>query len=153
MDAQHLELADDFLHRKRTGRGLGVENDFAAVAVDQLARIVGRLIGLALRVAGNDLDLASAQAPGCVELVHLGHHGVARRDAELCHAPGQDGGHADADRFVLCAGNERESDSGGRGHGTRGLDESAAILRRFLRIEHGLLQTFGWACDSSVRSL
>src|SRR6185437_8349701 len=87
------------LDGKRPGRRLRTQNDLAAVRVDQLARVVRRFVGFAFRIAGDDLEHASAQAAGRVELVDLELKRIARRDTELRDTARQNRRDADLDGF------------------------------------------------------
>src|SRR3981189_1396745 len=103
MDTEDAEITRDLMHRERTGRGLGIEEKFAAIGVDEFARDPGRFLRLALGIADHHLDLTAAPTAGGVDLVDLDHRAVARRGSELRHAAGQDRRHSDLDGLGLRA--------------------------------------------------
>ena len=60
MDAQHAQIARDFVYRKCPGGRFAVENNFAAFTGDKLARDARRLFRLSFGVANHHLDFAAA---------------------------------------------------------------------------------------------
>ncbi|MPM85514.1 hypothetical protein SDC9_132595 [bioreactor metagenome] len=85
--AQHAQIARHLMHGKRAGGRLRIQQNLAAIRIDQLARHACGLLRLALRVADHHLDLAPTQSARGVELFHLQHHCIARGDAQRGNAP------------------------------------------------------------------
>ncbi len=77
MDAEHAEVLGYLVHGKRAGGRLGIDQDLAPVGIDELAGDTRRLLGLALRVPDDHLDLAAAYAASSVDLLHLHPHGIS----------------------------------------------------------------------------
>ena len=103
VNAEHAEIARDFMHRERSRRCFAIEQQFAAIGVDEFARDAGGFLRLPLGIADHHFDLPAGQAAGGVDLLDFQHHGVARRGAELRDAAGQNGRHADLDGLGLRA--------------------------------------------------
>ena len=79
VDAEHAEIARDLMHGEGAGRGLRIDQNFAAVGVDQFARHAGRFLRLALGVADHHLDLPAGKAAGGVDLLDFDHHAHCAR--------------------------------------------------------------------------
>ena len=107
MDAEHAEITRHFMHRERTGRGLGIDQKFAAIGVDEFARDPGRFLRLALGIADHHFDLPSRQPTRGVDLVDLDHHAVARRSSELGDTARKDRRHPNFDGLGLRARHPR----------------------------------------------
>ena len=86
MDTEDAEIARDLMDCERTGRGLGIDEEFATVGVDQFARDAGRLLRLSLGIADHHLDLPAGQSACGVDFIDLNRRAVARRSSELCDA-------------------------------------------------------------------
>ena len=125
VDAQDAEVLGHFLHGERSGRCLGVDQQFAAVGVDELAGDAGGFLRLALAVADHHFDRPSGETAGGVDLLDLHHHRVSRRRAELGDATRQDRRHADLDHLGLRAGDMRGGDHRGAA-GSDALEHTAA---------------------------
>ena len=103
VNAEHAEIARHFVHRERARRRFRIDQDFASVGVDEFAGDAGGFLRLSLGIADHHFDLTSGQAAGGVDLLDFQHHPVARRGAELRHAAGENGRHADLDGLGLRA--------------------------------------------------
>jgi hypothetical protein len=66
------------MHRERARRCLGIDQQFAAIGVDELARDAGGFLRRALGIADHHFDLPAGEAAGGVDLVDFQHHRVAR---------------------------------------------------------------------------
>jgi hypothetical protein len=84
MDTEDAEIARDLMDCERTGRGLGIDEKFATIGVDQFARDAGRLLRLSLGIADHHLDLPAGQSARGVDFFNLNRHRVARRSSKLC---------------------------------------------------------------------
>jgi len=106
VDAQHPQLAQQFLHRESAGGGLRVQDDLAAFAVHQVAHHLGGFVGLALGIAGDQFQLAAIDAAGGDDLVDLhprpGGGGLAEKGEDA----GEHAGHADLDRPLVLGGDD-----------------------------------------------
>ena len=78
MQRQHAEIARHFVDGECAGRGFRIDQQFAAVGVDQFARDPRRFLRLAFGVADDHFDLPTGKAAGGVDLFDFHHHRIAR---------------------------------------------------------------------------
>ena len=78
MHDDDAKVLGDLVDGKSASRRLGIEQDLATVAVDELARQPGGFLWLALGIARNQFNHAAAEAAGRVEFVDFQHAAVAR---------------------------------------------------------------------------
>jgi len=126
VQAQHLEVARHFMHGEAAGRRLAVDQDFAAIGIDQFARDTRSFLRRTLGIADHHFDLTAGQTAGGVDLFDFEHHGVARRGAELRDAARQNRRHADLDRLAGGARDHRRG-QGADGQRRRALKHGAPV--------------------------
>ena len=74
MDAESPDVANRFIDGKTGAGGLGVEDDFTALIIDQIARHAGGLVRPAPRIATDNFDHAAVDPALLVYLLHGNHH-------------------------------------------------------------------------------
>lgn len=78
MNAEHTEIARDFVHGERAGGCLGVDQKLASVGVDQFPGDARGFLRRPLGIADHHFDLPAGQAARGVDLFDFQHHRVAR---------------------------------------------------------------------------
>jgi hypothetical protein len=125
-------------HRRAFGRRERAHQEVDVLAQDQVARDAHRLVGIALGVAHQQLELAAEHAAFGVGLVDEHLRAFQRRLADQCTRPGQDHRVADADRFGLRAG-VRCQQRDARGGANRGGEQVSPRSHGRLRVGGGRL--------------
>ena len=95
-----LVLLRDRRDSRAFGRGERAEQEIDVVAQDQIARDAHRLVGVALGVTRDELDLAAEDAAFGVDLLDEHLRALHRRLADQRARPRQDHRIADADGFL-----------------------------------------------------
>ncbi len=117
-DEDDLVLLGDDRDRGALRRGERAHEEVDVLLQDQLAGDAHRLVGIALGVAREQLDLAAEHAALGVQLVHVHLGALERGLAEERARSGEDHGEADLDR-LLGLGGERRRQGQSEQHGQK----------------------------------
>jgi hypothetical protein len=124
-DEDDLVLLGHHADCRALGRGQGAGQEVHVLAQDQLPAHPDRLVGVALGVAGEQLELAAQDAPLGIDLLHEHLGALERRLAEQRAGAGQD--HREADLDGLLGRARRRRQQGRRGQDGHDQEDGASV--------------------------